>query len=95
MGHLLILDAGNNRVVKTDLLGRIEHSPILLGNVFKAIDMTVNSKGQLILIGSSLVKVLDENGVLLFQFLPHTVPHELLPELSGVSVNNENDIFLS
>lgn len=94
MGHLLVLDTGNNRVVRTDLLGRIEHSPISLGNVFKAVDMAVNNKGQLILIGNSLVKVLDETGELLFQFLPHTVPHEQLPELSGVSINNENDIFL-
>lgn len=94
VGNLLILDKGNKRVLCTDVIGNGARLFADLGNVFEPIDMTINHNGQLILMSNSLIKVFSDTGDFIFQFLPHFDSTNELPELSGVSVNNNNDILV-
>ena len=94
-GNLLILDKGNKRVISTDAVGSDPRLFIDLGNTFDAVDMTVNHKGQILLINSSLIKVFNETGEILFQFLPKLESDDELPQLKGIAVNVDDEIFVS
>ena len=93
-GQIFILDKGNKRVICTDVVGNDAHLLIDLGNVFEPVDMTVNHKGQLLLISSSLIKVFNEKGEILFQFLPNLEAEDELPQLKGIAVNINDEIFV-
>lgn len=93
-GDLLILDKGNKRVVCTDIVGNDARLLINFGNVFEAVDMVVNHKGQLLLASNSLIKVFNEAGQILFQFLPNLEPNDELPKVTGIAVNVKDEIFV-
>ena len=93
-GSLLILDKGNKRIISCDVVGNDPRLLIDLGNAFEAVDITVNHKGQLLLISSSLIKVFSETGEILFQFLPNLESDNALPRLTGVAVNVKDEIFV-
>lgn len=93
-GSLLVLDKGNKRVVCTDALGNNAQVMIDCGKVFEPVDMSVNQKGLIFLISSSLIKIFTEKGEFVFQFLPCIDSNDELPHLTGISFNIDDDIFL-
>ncbi len=62
--------------------------------MFVPVDMTISPAGRIILISKTLIKCLHEDGRLDFQFLPNIERHEKIPELVGVAVNSDEEIYV-
>eukprot|EP00794_Sanderia_malayensis_P007363 gene7363-8183_t len=92
-GNLVILDKGNSRILFTDVVGCLIRDPVELG-VFIPVDMTISPTGRIVLISATLVKCFHETGEFDFQFLPHIERHKNIPQLVGVAVNTDEEIYV-
>ena len=93
-GQIIIADSRNHRLLITDIFGEPVKESVELG-LFKPIDLTIdNNNDRIIVIDSSLIKLFDKDGVFQFQILPVLTNRDLLPKLTGVTVDENGDIFV-